>query len=164
MTIKELLLTEFDHEVGTTRRLLDRVPDDRLAWTPHERSMTLGRLAAHLSNLPYWAASILNDASYDLATAPPNGEAKGGRADILKHFDEGAAAAREMIVRMGDAELTAPWGLKRAGQQLFSLPRIAAFRSFIVSHMIHHRGQLSVYLRLNEVPVPAIYGPSADES
>jgi uncharacterized damage-inducible protein DinB len=162
--MKDLLLAEFDHEMGTTRRLLDRVPDDRLTWKPHERSMTLGGLATHLSNLPHWAARILNDASFDLATAPPNLQAKSTCGEILKHFDDGRASARELIVRTSDAELNAAWALKRGGHQLFSMPRVAAFRSFVVSHVIHHRGQLSVYLRLNDIPVPAIYGPSADES
>jgi len=161
--IREILLSEFDHEMGTTRRLLERVPDDRLTWKPHEKSMTMGRLATHLSNIPHWSGTILNDTSFDLATAAPNGEAKGSRRDILKHFEEGSAAARGMLARASDAELNAAWSLKRAGQQIFSMPRVAAFRSFVVNHMIHHRGQLSVYLRLNDIPVPAIYGPSADE-
>jgi uncharacterized damage-inducible protein DinB len=164
MAVKDILLAEFDHEMGTTRRLLERIPDEKLTWKPHDRSMTMGRLATHLSNIPHWSGTILNDTSFDLANAAPNGEAKETRSDILRQFDEGSASARGMLAGVSDAELNASWLLKRAGQQMFSMPRIAAFRSFVVNHMIHHRGQLSVYLRLNDIPVPSIYGPSADES
>lgn len=162
MAIKDGLLAEYDHEMGTTRRLLDRLPDDRLSWKPHEKSMTLGGLATHLANLPFWGDAILNQSSFDLADAPPNLQAKTSRGDVLAHFDERVKATRAWLEKT-DAELMAPWTLKRGGHQMFTMPRIAAFRSFVLSHSIHHRGQLSVYLRLNEVPVPAIYGPSADE-
>jgi len=162
MAIKDGLLAEFDHEMGTTRRLLDRVPDDRLAWKPHDKSMTMGGLATHLGNIPHWAGAILNDVSFDLAGAPRNVDAKTSRADILAFFDASAKQARAMMDKT-DAEYAAAWTLKRAGQEMFTMPRIAVFRNFILNHIIHHRGQLSVYLRLNDVPVPAIYGPSADE-
>jgi len=160
--LKDLLLSEFDHEMGTTRRLLERVPDDRLAWKPHDKSMTAGGLATHLGNLPNWTAAILKEDSFDLAGAPPNLEPKRSRADILALFDGSMKAARALMDRT-DAEYLSRWTLKRSGQELFSMPRVAAFRSFVLNHMIHHRGQLSVYLRLNDIPVPAIYGPSADE-
>jgi uncharacterized damage-inducible protein DinB len=162
MAIKDGLLTEFDHEIGTTRRLLDRLPDDRLAWKPHDRSMSMGALATHLSNLSYWGTIILNQAAYDLADAPPPLEPLTARGEILAAFDEKARQVRESIDRT-DAELVAPWTLRRAGQEVFTMPRITAFRTFVLYHMVHHRGQLSVYLRLNAIPVPAIYGPSADE-
>lgn len=162
MAIKDGLLAEYDHEMGTTRKLLDRLPDDRLSWKPHEKSMTLGGLATHLANLPIWGDQILNQTTFDIADAPPNLTAKTSRADVLAHFDERVKATRGWLDKT-DAELAAPWTLKRGGQQVFTMPRIAAFRSFVLSHSIHHRGQLSVYLRLNDVPVPAIYGPSADE-
>jgi uncharacterized damage-inducible protein DinB len=149
MAIKEGLLADFDHEMGTTRKLLERLPDDKLAWKPHEKSMTLGGLATHLGSIPNWAGAILNDTSFDLAAAPPNLAEMTSRAEILAAFDQ----ARERT----------PWTLKRGGQEVFTVPRVAAFRNFVLHHIIHHRGQLSVYLRLNDVPVPAIYGPSADE-
>ncbi len=162
MAIRDGLLTEFDHEIGTTRRLLDRVADDRLAWKPHERSMSLGGLATHLSNLPLWGTLILTQAAVDLAeTPPPRGELA-SRADILACFDQNARRARESIDRT-DAELAAPWSLRRAGQEVFTMPRVTAFRTFVLYHIVHHRGQLSVYLRMNGIPVPAIYGPTADE-
>jgi uncharacterized damage-inducible protein DinB len=162
MALKDLLLAEVDHEMGTTRRLLERVPDERLSWKPHERSMSAGGLATHLCTIPSWASAIMNEDSFDLASAPPNREALTSRADILLLFDQSTKAMRALLDRT-DAELTGRWTLKRGGQEVFSMPRVAAFRSFIVNHMIHHRGQLSVYLRLNGIAVPAIYGPSADE-
>ena len=161
MAIKDALLAEYDHEMGTTRRLLDRLPDDKLAWRPHEKSMALGELASHLGNIPNWAARILNDLSFDLASLPHQ-TPKASRAEILALFDESTKTTRAMMDK-SDAEYMAPWSLKRGGQDMFSMPRIAAFRSFVLSHTIHHRGQLSVYLRLNQIPVPPIYGPTADE-
>jgi uncharacterized damage-inducible protein DinB len=148
--------------MGTTRRLLERIPDDRLAWKPHPRSMTLGGLATHLSNIPHWGGTILNEQFFDLAAAPPPLAEKTSRADILAAFDEVCRQTRATLDKT-DAEYQSLWTLKRGGQQVFSVPRAAAFRSFVLHHIIHHRGQLSLYLRLNDVPVPAIYGPSADE-
>jgi uncharacterized damage-inducible protein DinB len=160
--IKEGLVAEYDHEMGTTRKLLERLPEAQLSWKPHEKSMSLGALATHVASIPHWAGLILNEPFFDLASAPPSPEAKTSREDILNVFDESTRRARASMDK-SDAEYTARWALKRAGHEMFSMPRIAAFRSFVISHIIHHRGQLSVYLRLNNVPVPAIYGPSADE-
>ncbi len=162
MAIKDGLLADFDHEMGTTRKLLERLPDDRLVWKPHVRSMSLGGLATHLGNIPHWAGTILNETSFDLVAAPPNLQEKTSRADILAAFDQVCAQARAWMDKT-DAEYVSPWTLKRAGQEVFTVPRVAAFRSFVLHHIIHHRGQLSVYLRLNDIPVPAMYGPSADE-
>ena len=166
MAIKDGLLAEFDHEMGTTRKLLDRVPADdvaRLKWKPHSKSMSLGGLCTHLANLPNWGATILSDASFDLASAPPTIEEKQSRAEILGLFEETTRRTR-MAMDKTDAELMAPWSLRRGGQEMFTMPRVAAFRTFVLYHTVHHRGQLSVYLRLNDIPVPSIYGPSADES
>ena len=162
MAIKDALLTDFDHEMGTTRRLLERLPEDKLAWKPHDKSMSLGGLATHLSHIPHWAGTILNDLSFDLDEAPPNAGEQTSRAAILGAFDAARATTRAWMDKT-DAEYNAPWTLKRGGQQIFSVPRVSAFRNFVLHHIIHHRGQLSVYLRLNDVAVPAIYGPSADE-
>jgi uncharacterized damage-inducible protein DinB len=162
MAIKDGLLADFDHEMGTTRRLLERVPDERLSWKPHAKSMSLGGLATHLSYIPHWGETILADAAFDLAAAPPTPAEKASRAEILEAFDQTCRRTRAMMDRT-DAEYQALWTLKRSGHQVFSMPRVAAFRSFVLHHVIHHRGQLSVYLRLNDVAVPAIYGPSADE-
>ena len=162
MAIKDGLLAEYDHEMGTTRKLLERVPDDKLAWQPHAKSMSLAGLATHLSNLPNWGATILSELSFDLAESPPALQPKGSRAEILDAFDAAAKQTRAALDKT-DAELMAPWSLRRSGHEVFTMPRVAAFRTFVLYHVVHHRGQLSVYLRLNDVPVPAIYGPSADE-
>jgi uncharacterized damage-inducible protein DinB len=162
MALKDTLLAEFDHEMGTTRRVLERVPGAQLGWKPHEKSMTLGGLATHLSNLPNWGTTILSDTSYDLAAGPPHLSPGGSMADILSQFDAAIARTRAALDKT-DAELGAQWKLMRGDQEMFSLPRTVAFRTFVLYHVVHHRGQLSVYLRLNNVPVPAIYGPTADE-
>jgi uncharacterized damage-inducible protein DinB len=162
MTLKDTLLAEFDHEMGTTRRLLERVPDDRLAWKPHEKSMALGELATHLGNIPNWGQAILTDTAFDMAQAPPNLTARPSRADVLALFDEATGRTRALMDRT-DAEYVVKWTLKRGDQVIFVMPRIAVFRSFVINHTVHHRGQLSVYLRINGIPLPPIYGPSADE-
>jgi len=162
MAIKDGLLAEYDHEMGTTRKLLERIGEDTLSWRPHDKSMTLGGLATHLSRIPQWGGAILNDASFDLAAAPPNATELTSRTEVLDQFDAAAKQTRAWMDRT-DAEYAARWSLKRNGLEMFSMPRVAAFRMFVLNHMIHHRGQLSVYLRLTNVPVPAIYGPSADE-
>ena len=162
MAIKDALLAEYDHEMGTARKLLERLPDDRLAWKPHEKSMSLGQLAGHLGNISNWAGAILNDTSFDIAAMPPDNDRKISRADILATFDAATKQARIWLDK-SDTEYMAMWTLKRGAQEMFSMPRLAVFRSFVLNHVIHHRGQLSVYLRLNDIPVPSIYGPSADE-
>ena len=162
MGIKEGLIAEFDHEVASTRRLLERVPEDRLAWKPHVKSMSLGGLAQHVANLPSWGATILDQTMFDLADAPAHLAEPQSRAEVLQRFETSAASARKALDKT-DAELMVPWTLKRGGQEMFTMPRIAAFRSFVMSHLIHHRGQLTVYMRINDVPLPSIYGPSADE-
>jgi uncharacterized damage-inducible protein DinB len=162
MAIKDGLLAEFDHEMGTTRRLLERVPDEKLSWKPHDKSRSLGALATHLTALPHWGGTILNDAFFDLVSGLPAAREKTSRAEILAAFDQATKQTRALIDKT-DAELVAPWSLRRGGHEMFTMPRASAFRTFVLYHTVHHRGQLSVYLRLNDVPVPAMYGPSADE-
>jgi len=162
MPIKDALLSEFDHEMATTRRLLERLPDDKLGWKPHDKSMSLGGLATHLTNLPFWGLTILGESSYDLAAGPPHATPKNSRSEVLTAFDDAIRRTRALMDKT-DAEYMGMWSLRRSGQEMFSLPRVTAFRSFVMNHIIHHRGQLSVYLRLNDVPVPPIYGPTADE-
>ena len=164
MTIKDGILAEFDHETATTRKLLERVPDEKWSWKPHARSMSLGQLATHVSQLPHWTDAILNQTVFDLATVPQDQTIaeSGSRAEIVAAFERNVKAARASLDKT-DAEFAALWTLKRAGQEVFAMPRVSAFRSFVLYHMVHHRGQLSVYLRLNDIPVPSIYGPSADE-
>ncbi len=162
MLIKDWLLAEFDHEIGATRRLLERLPDDRLTWTPHDKSWTVAALATHVANLPTWAVSVLDQASLDLATLPPRRAPLTTRSEILQLLDRSAAEARARMDRT-DAEYAAPWRLDRDGHQMFMVPRLIAFRTFVLNHLIHHRGQLTVYFRLLNVPLPPLYGPTADE-
>jgi len=162
MQIKEWLLAEFDHEIGATRRLLERLPDDRLQWSPHERSRTAADLATHVANLPTWATPVLDQISLDLSALPPRRAALASRSEILQLFDDSAARARDRMDKT-DAEYTALWRLDREGQVMFTVPRLIAFRTFVLNHLIHHRGQLTVYLRLLDVRLPPLYGPTADE-
>ena len=166
MSMSKALLPEFDHEMANTRKALERVPEDRFAWKPHVKSMSMGRLATHLAEIPEWAVRTLEADSFDFA--PPGGppyqpKTAASRAELLEGFDRRAAAARTAISAAEDAQWMTPWSLLAGGNTIFTLPRIAVVRSLVMSHTIHHRGQLSVYLRLNDVPVPALYGPSADE-
>ena len=162
MTIKDALLADYDHEMGTTRKLLERLPDQKLSWTPHAKSMSIGGLAAHLSRIPWWAGTILNEPFFDLAGEQAPAPGSTSRANLLTAFDATVRQARAWMDK-SDAEYMSLWTLRRGGHEMFSLPRVTAFRHFILHHVIHHRGQLSVYLRLNDIPVPSIYGPSADE-
>jgi uncharacterized damage-inducible protein DinB len=162
MFIREWLLTEFDHEIASTRRVLERLPDDRFGWRPHDRSMTAGGLGTHIANIPTWAGPVLDASSYDIEARAAEGEALASRAEMLSRFDGSAGQGRAIMDRT-DAEYLAPWTLRRGERTVFSVPRLMAFRTFVLNHLIHHRGQLSVYLRLMNIPVPPIYGPSADE-
>jgi uncharacterized damage-inducible protein DinB len=165
MSIAESILPEFDHETATTRTLLERVPEAKAAWKPHQKSMSLGELAMHVSTLPAWAPITLRETQFD--TSPPGGQsfappAFESTAKMLAAYDEGVRASRAMLASATDAELMVAWALKTAGKTVFTMPRVAVFRSFIMNHAIHHRGQLSVYLRMCDVPLPSIYGPTAD--
>jgi uncharacterized damage-inducible protein DinB len=162
MPLVDTLLPEFDHEMTVTRKLLERVPDDRFDWRPHPKSMTLGQLAQHVATIPMWGSMTMNVSELDLGgsqAAPP----MKSRAELLTAFDKNVADTRAALTGRGDGEFTVPWTLKNSGQTIFSMPRAMVWRGFVVSHLIHHRGQLSVYLRMNDVPVPSMYGPSADE-
>jgi uncharacterized damage-inducible protein DinB len=165
MSIAESLLPEFDREMGVTRRLLERVPDGQFAWKPHEKSMTLGRLAEHLAELPLWCRMTLVENGIDMATGRPAGYVPPAtRAAVLEMFDKNVADARAALSGRTDAELMAPWKLSHQGKEVFTMPKTAVLRGFVMNHLIHHRGQMSVYLRLHNVPVPSMYGPSADEA
>lgn len=162
MPIVDALLPEFDHEMNITRKLLERVPDDRLAWKPHPKSFSLGELATHLTELAMWGAATLQQSEVNIAEAGTRVPAA-SRADLLATFDKNVAATRAQLVGKTDAEFMAPWTLKRGDQTIFSMPKATVWRSFVLNHLVHHRGQLSVYLRLQDVPLPSMYGPSADE-
>ncbi|MCX6552060.1 MAG: DinB family protein [Acidobacteria bacterium] len=164
MAIKDALLPEFDHEMALARKVIERVAEDRLGWQPHEKSMTLGRLANHVTEIPLWGHTILNDAEFDMTDGSHKPSAKDKVADMLSAFDETTAKVRTMLAAKTDAELMSTWVFKHNGKEMFSMPRVAAFRGWVMNHVIHHRGQLSVYLRQTGSKVPSIYGPSADES
>jgi uncharacterized damage-inducible protein DinB len=162
MPLTDALLPEFDHEMTVTRKLLERVPEDQFTWKPHPKSMSLGTLAQHVATLPLWGVMTLNETEIDVGGQQQLPEAK-TRADLLALFDEHVRAARAALAGKGDGEMMAPWTLKRDGHAIFSMPRASVWRSFVLSHLIHHRAQLSVYLRMHDVPLPSMYGPSADE-
>ena len=160
-------LPEFEHEMLTTRALLSRVPEARAEWRPHPKSRPLGELAQHVANLVGFAELIVRQTERDVAPpgAPPVVSVPfTTSAALLASFDANVVSARAAIAGVTDAELMVPWSLKRGGVPFFTLPRAAALRSFLLSHLIHHRGQLSVYLRLLDVPLPPVYGPTADEA
>jgi len=165
MAFKDAWLLEFDHEMGTTRRILARVPDGDLAWKPHDKSFSLGQLSAHIANIPRWVAIACDLDAFDAAQTADDARARmpESTAGLLKTFDQNVREARAKIDVQTDAALSATWTLKQGGHEVFTLPRKAVLRSFIMNHLIHHRGQLSVYLRLLNVPLPSIYGPTADE-
>ncbi len=166
MPIADALLPEFDQEMANTRRTLERVPEARMDWKPHQKSYPLGTLAGHIANLPSWTAITLAQDSFDVAPPgqdPPRAEPVTSVAALLETFDDNVAAARDAIEGASDEQFSAPWTLLSGGETVFTLPKIAVLRSFVMNHLIHHRAQLGVYLRLNDVPVPAIYGPTADE-
>jgi uncharacterized damage-inducible protein DinB len=166
MPINQALLPEFDHEMANTRKTIERVPDEKLSWRPHEKSMTMARLAGHLAEMPQWISETMQKDSLDVS--PPGGqqykpfEPKSVK-EILDHFDKNIAAARKALEAATDEQFMKPWTLLSGGKTIFTLPKAGVVRSMVMNHIIHHRGQLTVYLRLNGAPVPALYGPSADE-
>jgi uncharacterized damage-inducible protein DinB len=165
MRLVDLLLPEFDHEMASTRRVLARAPEAQLGWRPHEKSWTLGGICTHLANIPRWGVSVLKHTSYDLVRDAGERSAElTSVAEVLARFDAHVSDARAALIEITEGELIVPWSLKRDGVVIMSVPRIQAFKSFAISHIVHHRGQLTVYLRLQGVPLPPIYGPTADEA
>ncbi len=165
--LSEILLSQFDHEMQTTRDVLARVPEAQADWKPHPRSTPLGTLAQHIANLVGFGAMIVHLEERDVS--PPGGPPHApvpftGTGALLAAFDAGVQATRDALAGASDAALLVPWTLKAQGKALFSMPRASVLRSYMISHMIHHRGQLTVYLRLLDVPLPPIYGPTADQA
>ena len=166
MKYAEMILPEFDQEMASTRKVLERVPDDKLGWQPHPKSHTIGWNANHLANLPDWLVHTLTTPSLDIA--PVGGEPyqmpkMASQTEILETFDRNVAAGRAAIAAATDQDMKTMWTLERAGKPIFTMPRSAVVRSVVLNHMIHHRAILCVYLRLNDIPVPGMYGPSGDE-
>ena len=163
MSISATLLPEFDMEMANTRRTLERIPTDKFGWQAHAKSFTMGKLATHLALLPTWTGVTLATSELDLA-APMDAPKPASIEEVLALFDKNVADARAALAAAQDDVFFQKWTLKNGDHVIFTLPKIAVLRGFVVNHMIHHRGQMTVYLRLNDIPVPSIYGPSADES
>jgi uncharacterized damage-inducible protein DinB len=166
MKISETVLPEFDQEMANTRKALQRVPFDKLSWKPHPKSSSFGALAAHIATMPGWGKLTMEVDSFDYAPpgAPPyQAPTFASNQELLDTFDKGVAETRAAIAAADDGKFLAPWTLMAGGKSLMTMPRVAVIRTFVLSHTIHHRAQLGVYLRLNDIAVPALYGPSADE-
>jgi uncharacterized damage-inducible protein DinB len=162
MAIVDAIVMEMEQEAKTTRRVLERIPDDKLGWKPHAKSMTLGQLAMHIAGGQKQIAKMANEDVWEVGsfTVP---EAK-NRKELLETLEEGTSSAKHALQKMDDATLLAVWKLTKSGKTIMAVPRIGLIRSVMMNHFYHHRGQLSVYLRMLDVPVPSIYGPSADEN
>jgi uncharacterized damage-inducible protein DinB len=166
MSYAETLLPEFDQEMANTRKVLERIPDDKLDWQAHPKSHTIGWNANHVADIPNWLVSVLTKPSLDIA--PVGGERypfpklTSGK-EILELFDRNVSAARKAITEVKDEEMGSLWTLSQAGQTFFTMPRVAVVRGMVLNHLMHHRAHLCVYLRLNDIPVPGMYGPSGDE-
>jgi len=166
MTIGQMMLGEFDQEMQNTRKTLERCPDEKWNWKPHEKSGTVGWLAGHIATMPGWVAMTINTEELDYAPVdgasyqPPKIENK--RA-LLTELDKNVAEARAALASVSDAEMMKGWKLLAGGKEIFTMPRVACIRGMVMNHIIHHRAQLTVYYRLLGVPVPGLYGPSADE-
>ena len=166
MPIIDAFLAELEHESATTRRLLERVPEEKMGWKPHEKSMTLSRLSGHIAELPGWSKTILADDEFHIDRESRHGyraHQPETTAELLRVHDENVAGYRAAAEGVSDEHLRGHWRMLGGGKVLLDLKRAVALRSFVMNHLIHHRGQLSVYLRLLDVPLPPTYGPTADD-
>jgi uncharacterized damage-inducible protein DinB len=163
VNLLESLTNEFAHEAETTRKHLERLPDDKFDWKPHQKSFSAVGLASHIVDCLGWTESIFNAHEFDFDPATYKPYQAASKNALLTDFDEKIRIGKEALLKANEAGLDEPWTLKMKGNVWFEKPRAAVFRDFVLSHIIHHRGQFSVYLRLLEVPVPGSYGPSADE-
>jgi uncharacterized damage-inducible protein DinB len=163
MGMTDAFVQEIDHEAATTRRVLERVPTDRLAWKPHPKSMSLGELAMHVAQVPGSISSWAVEDTFNFGNMTHQ-EGPSSTEQILSAHDTGLVKAKEVMTTLGDGGMMKTWQATMNGAPMFAMPKVALFRSILLNHWYHHRGQLSVYLRLLDVPVPPIYGPSADEN
>ncbi len=164
MNLIEPIIAELQQEAATTRKLLERVPQDQFSWKPHEKSMTLGQLAAHVADLYSFTAPITTQDELDFAGGSYEPFVPADMKELLERFDKNVAESVRMLETQTDDRLLAAWRMRSGEQVFFEMPRITVIRSFMLNHIVHHRGQLSVYLRLRNVPLPPMYGPTADES
>lgn len=161
--LRRIALGELKHELSSTRRILERIPEDRTGWKPHAKSMSLGGLGWHIANILMWQRYVLQSDEYDFAAAPPPRTDDPSREEILRHFDEHAGAFQAALDAADDESLGRTWRLRNGDHVIAEATRVRMIRGFGINHLVHHRGQLSVYLRLLDVPVPSLYGPTADE-
>ena len=167
MTIGQSMLGEFDEEMKNTRKTLERVPDEKWNWKPHEKSGTLGWLAGHVATLPGWATMTIHTEEFDYA--PADGKSSyeqpktGNQKELLAAFDKESAEARAALASVSDQDIMKTWKLLAGGNEIFAMPRVAVIRGVVMNHLIHHRAQLGVYFRLLNIAVPGLYGASADE-
>jgi uncharacterized damage-inducible protein DinB len=165
MALRDALLPEFDREMDGTRKVLERVPEDKFSWKPSEKSGTMAWLAAHVARLPQWTSMMLASEELDMnpaGGAPPRPVLPMNRQELLDWFDKYSGEARQALASATDEALMKPWTLLNSGERIFVMPRIAVLRAFVMNHLIHHRGQLTVYLRMNNATLPPLYGPTAD--
>jgi uncharacterized damage-inducible protein DinB len=163
MAIKDGLIPELKHEAASTKKLLEKVPAESFAWKPHEKSMTLGRLATHIAQIPRWMSNIILHDEYDFAANPYKADVAGSSEELIKTFNEIYHKALADLEAADDEVFHKIWTVKSGEQIFYQLPKKVAIRGWAYNHLYHHRGQLSVYLRLLNIPVPGMYGPSADE-
>lgn len=162
MKLTDLLLPQYDQEVRNTRRILECIPEEKLGWKPHEKSMTLGHLAGHVAELPSFLSTIVETDDLELATSGLKPFVPASRGELIAQFDKNAAQTRKVLLGASDEHLSKKWTLTYHGKEVFGGPRKELLPTTL-GHLIHHRGQLTVYLRLNNVVFPGVYGPSADE-
>ena len=163
MSLKDAFIAELKHESAMTKKMLERVPLDKKDWKPHEKSMTLGRLASHVAEIPHWTSDIIHIDEYDFQKNYSPGQTASTQEELIKTFQEKLDTAIADLEKTNDEEFKKMWTVKGGEQVYYHLPKAAAIRGWSFSHLFHHRGQLSVYLRLLDVPIPGMYGPSADE-
>ncbi len=163
MSISQPLIAELQHEAATSRKVLERVPEEKFEWQPHEKSMTFGRLAVHVAEMFDWITTTMTTAELDFAENEFKPFEPKTTAELVEYFDKCIEQAAEALENAADEDFFENWTMKNGEQVYFTMPKIQVLRTFCLNHIYHHRGQLSVYLRLNDIPVPEIYGPSADE-
>lgn len=163
MGLGEALHAEMEQEAATTRKVLERIPADKFGWKPHEKSMGMGQLASHIAEMFSWTGPTLNQPELDFSKFDYKPFEPATSEELLEYFDKNISEALDVLKNTSDETFFEPWTMRNGEQVYFTMPKAVTMRSFVMNHIVHHRGQLSVYLRLNDIPVPAIYGPSADE-
>lgn len=161
--IATALIAEMEHEAAVTRTILERIPADKFDWKPHEKSMTFGRLASHVAEMFAWTPSTMEHAELDFSKMDYKPFEPKTTEDLTEFLDKNVTEAIAALKSSSDERFMEDWTMRNGEQVYFTMPKVAVMRSFVMNHIIHHRGQLSVYLRLNDIAVPSIYGPSADE-